>query len=88
LTDIVVDVDIKPLDRDNGTAIRITRLPRSANRALYLGVESTSKTFQRPADSLLRSAKLISLNTPLFCATLILKPLSNGSRNIRLNVAR
>jgi hypothetical protein len=36
----------------------------------------------------LRSAKPTSLNTPLFCNNPDLKPLANGSRNIRLNVAR
>jgi hypothetical protein len=56
--------------------------------ALYWVWKARQRPFSGPADSFLRSAKPISLNTALFCATLILKPLSNGSRNIRLNVAR
>jgi hypothetical protein len=65
LTDIVADVDIKPLDGDNETAIR--SIAAFGESALYW-VWKPSKAFQRPADSF-ASAKPISLNTALFCAT-------------------
>jgi hypothetical protein len=54
--------------------------------ALYWVWKARQRPFSGPLTAC--SAKPISLNTPLFCATLILKPLSNGSRNICLNVAR